>query len=65
MVPAVGAHRAGQYLDEGALAGAVLADQGMDLAGPRMELGLAQRDDAAEMLRHAGGLNQVHGPSEK
>ncbi len=59
---AVGAERAGQDLDEGALAGAVLAEQGMDLAGGGMELGPRQRGDAAEALRNRRCLDQVHVP---
>ena len=57
---AVVADRAGQDLDEGALAGAVLAEQRVDLAGAGGELGFAQRDDAAVAFRQAGGGDQVH-----
>ena len=56
----VGAERAGEDLDEGALAGAVLADEGVDLAGGGVELGARQRGDAAEALRNRRCLDQVH-----
>ena len=52
--------RARKDLDEGALAGAVLAEQRVDLAGAGGELGFAQRDDAAVAFRQAGGGDQVH-----
>ena len=51
---AVVADGAGEDLDEGALAGAVLAEQRVHLAGARAELGVAQRDDAAVALRQTG-----------
>ena len=57
---AVVPHRAGKDLDEGALAGAVLAEQRMHLAGAGAELGFAQRDDAAIAFRQAGGGDEVH-----
>ena len=53
--------RARQDLDEGALAGAILADQCMDLARRRAELSMRERGDAAEALRHSRGLQEVHG----
>ena len=64
----VGAERPGEDLDEGALAGAVLADEGVDLAGGGMELGARQGGDAAEALRNRRCLDQVHArpaPAEK
>ena len=57
---AVVAHSAGQYLDEGALSGAILAKQRMNLAGTGGEFGFAQRDDAAIAFRQAGDGNEVH-----
>ncbi len=49
-----------QDLDEGALAGAVLAEQGVDLAGAGAEAGVAQRDDATEPLGNALRFNEIH-----
>ena len=39
-----------QDLHEGRLAGAVLADEGVDLARPQLELGPVERVDARERL---------------
>ena len=47
---------AGENLHQRALAGAVLADQGMNLAGPEVEIDVDQRRDAAERLGYADGF---------
>ena len=49
----VGLHHAGHDLDEGGLAGAVLAEDGVDAARADGELGVGQRHDAAVALGHA------------
>jgi hypothetical protein len=56
------AHGAGEDLDEGALAGAILAEQRMHFARGRAELGVAQRHDATVALRNARRVQQVHAP---
>ncbi len=58
------AQRAGQDLDERALAGAVLAEQRMHFAGTGRKRRLAQRDDAAEPLAQAFDVDQVHADAE-
>src|SRR5262245_35496421 len=58
-------NRASQNLDESALPGAVLTDQGMNLAGRSVKLGARKGGDTAEALRHRGGLQKVHDPSQK
>ena len=47
---AVARQHAGHGLDEGRFAGPVLAEQGMDLAGAKLEIDAVQRPDAAEGL---------------
>ena len=62
IVPRVGPDRAGEDLDEGALAGAVLAEQGVHLAGARR--GTRHRVSATmppKRFGHGRGLDQVHG----
>ena len=54
IVPAVGLVDAGQDLDQGALARAVLADQRVDLAGPQVERHVVSACVAREPLGHAG-----------
>jgi len=51
--PGVGLKGAGEDLHEGALAGAVLADEGVDLAGANVEVHLNQRPGRAEGLGDA------------
>ena len=46
----IGLDEAGQDLDEGALAGAVLAEERHHLAGAKLEVDLGQRLDAAVAL---------------
>ena len=45
-----------QHLDEGGLAGAVLAEQAVHLAGPHVEVHARQRDHAGEALHDAAHL---------
>ena len=59
--PGVGAQHAGEDLDERRLAGAVGAEQGVDLAGRDREVDGAQGDDRAERLGDGGGLQQWSG----
>ena len=54
--PAVGLVDPGQDLDQGALAGAVLADEGVDLAGHQVERHVGQRLGGSEALRDATEL---------
>ena len=61
----VGPVHAGQHLDAGALAGAVLAEQGQHLASPQLERDVADRKDTAESLgdmieahNHVGGRHR-------
>ena len=49
----VGTVDAAEDLDERGFAGAVLAEQRVDLAGPQLEVHAVERHDAAEALRHA------------
>ena len=60
-VPRIGRDGAGDDLDEGRLARAVLADQRVHLAGAQVERDALQRADAGERLRDAGGLKKQHG----
>ena len=53
----VGDHRARQALDQGRLAGAVVADDGQHLARVQVEVGAVEADDAAEGLDQAAGLD--------
>ena len=57
----VGAQHAGEDLDERRLAGAVGAEQGVDLAGGDGQVDGAQGDDRAERLGDGGGLQQRNG----
>ncbi len=50
--PAVGRERARQQIDEGALAGAVLAEESMDAAGNELDRDVAERLIAEERLRN-------------
>ena len=54
--PAVGAHLAGQHLEEGAFAGAVGADDAAQLALLDREVDVAVGDDAAERFGQAARL---------
>ena len=54
--PGVGAHRARDDLHERRLPGAVLADEGVDRAGPHAQARAVERADAAVRLRDALGL---------
>ena len=51
--PVAGPMHAGDDLDHGRLAGAVLAEQNVDLAGAHVEADLVQRKRAGELLRDA------------
>ena len=59
--PGVGAEHAGEDLDERRLAGAVGAEQGVDLARCDRHVDGAQGDDRAERLGDGGGLQQRDG----
>jgi hypothetical protein len=50
-----------QDMHEGALAGAVLAQQGVDLAGTDVEVHAIKRADARECLRNSTGFQQRGG----
>ena len=50
----------GEDLDEGALAGAVLADQRADLARLKRQVDAVERDGRAEPLGDASDLEQTH-----
>ena len=52
---------AGEDLDERALAGAVLADERVDLAGPQLERDVVERLGRAEPLRDAGATARAPG----
>src|SRR5262249_8030637 len=56
----VALHGAGQYLDEGALAGAVFPDQRMHFACSSVKLGARKRGDSAVALRYPRGLQEAH-----
>ena len=51
----VGAQAAAQHVDDGALAGTILADQGMDLAGTQVEVDAVEDLDPVEALAQARG----------
>ena len=54
---------AGEDLDQRRLAGAVVAEEAMDLAGIDLDVDVAERDDRAEMLGDAAeldGRNRAH-----
>src|SRR5262249_9541844 len=53
----VGDRRARQRLDERRLAGAVVADDGEELAGAPLEVGAVERGDVAVALHQALGLH--------
>ena len=52
---------AGQDLDQRRLAGAVLAEQRMDLAAAQIEIDRVERERSGEMLGQAGDLEQRAG----
>ena len=54
----VGPVRAGQHLDQGGLAGAVLAEQAVHLAGPDDQVDAVERADAGEGLDDPAHLQQ-------
>ena len=57
----VGLDGAGDDLDERGLAGAVLADEGVDLAGPQVERDALERADAGEGFVDVGEFKEgVH-----
>ena len=56
--PAVRSYGSRDDLDQGGLAGAVLAHEGMDLARPQLERGPAQRVHAGVGLRQAPRVEQ-------
>ncbi len=58
----VGLVRAGQHLDQRRLAGAVLAEQAVHLAGADVEVDAAERPHARELLHDAAHLEQSPGP---
>ena len=53
-LPGVGLVRAGEHLDQRGLAGAVLAEQAVHLAGPHLQLHAVERAYAGEGLHHVG-----------
>ncbi|CAM5406999.1 hypothetical protein SCALM49S_08130 [Streptomyces californicus] len=55
-LPLVAPVDAGEHLDEGGLAGAVLADERVDLARAQREGDVVQGDDAREPLAHGAGF---------
>ena len=59
--PASGVTRAGERLDQAGLAGAVVADDGQDLAGQQVEVGAVERGDVAVALDQAAGLQHGRG----
>ena len=52
---------AGQNLDQRRFAGAIVAEQGMDLARPRGERDILKRHDRAELLADADQLDDGGG----
>src|SRR5207247_8642277 len=54
--PGVGDHGAGQALDQGRLAGTVVADDGQDLARVQLEVDTVEADDVAPDLDDAASL---------
>jgi hypothetical protein len=64
--PPVRLLQAGDDLDQGGLAGPVLPDQGVDLAGLDVEADVLQRVDPAEALAHVpdpdSGLAHLSAP---
>ena len=54
----VGLVEAGEHLDQRRLAGAVLAEQAVHLAGPDVEVDAVERPDAGELLDDPGHLQQ-------
>src|SRR5258706_8900328 len=53
-----GRERAGENVHEGALARAVLADDGVDFAAPHFQINAGERDGGAEALVEAGELEE-------
>ena len=63
MVPPSGRCAPGEHLDQGGLAGAVLAEQAVHLAGPDIKVDPVQRPHAGELLHrvaHAQQWDVVH-----
>ena len=60
-VPLVGLVRTGEDLDQGRLAGAVLAEQAVHLAGADVEVDAVEGADARELLDDAVHLEQRSG----
>ena len=58
IVAGIGAVDAGEHLDQRRLAGAVLAEQRMHLAGAHVEIDRIERQRAGEALGEAGDLEQ-------
>ena len=54
----VGGIGAGDDVDQRRLARAVLAEQDVDLAGPKVEVDAVERDHAGEELRYPGQFQQ-------
>ena len=52
---------AGEHLDQGRLAGAVLTQQAVHLTGAHLEVDAVERADAGELLDDAGHLEQRSG----
>jgi hypothetical protein len=50
----------GQNIEKGALSGAVLADQRMNLAGADLEINAVERDRGAEALPNSRELQERH-----
>ena len=59
-LPAVGPKRSGADARQGALAGAILAHQGVDFARGEFETRRAQGSDAAKMLADVFGEKKPH-----
>ena len=57
----VGGERAGQHVHQGGLAGAVFADQRVNLAGQRFEIDGVERERTAEALGYGVGAEQLGG----
>jgi hypothetical protein len=53
--------KAGEDVHQGGLAGAVLADQGVDLAGPQLEINAVHRRSGAKRFEDAAEANGRRG----
>ena len=67
-LPGVGGIGTHDDLDQGALAGTVLADQAVDLAGQHRQVHVMECHDAGELLADPGRLEDggqelIHGPA--